>query len=81
VHKKAHIQEVLGQVYIQCMLLNNFSAVDDNHKACVTVSCHLYQVQKLSEGLLLSSEVGTVCYIQCTLLNNFGAADAKNFID
>jgi hypothetical protein len=60
------------------MLLNNFGDVDDKHKACVTVICHLYKVEKMSERPLLSSEVGTVCYIQCMLLNNFGAANAKN---
>jgi hypothetical protein len=43
----------------------------------VTVICHLYEVKKLSEVLLLSSEVGIVGYIQCTLLKNFSVIHAK----
>jgi hypothetical protein len=62
VHKKCHVQEVLVQFYIHCMLLTNFGVADDKHKALVTVICHLYEVKRLSEGLQLSSEVGIVLY-------------------
>jgi hypothetical protein len=37
----------------------------------------LYEVKRLSEVLLLSSEVGIVGYIQCMLLKNISVIHAK----